>query len=408
MFRAVSQEPDGRAVFDKFKIRATPTLLFLAGDGAEVDWILGYDPPAEEYKKLFEKILRGEGTFKALNDAYAKNPKEIGTVYDLAGKWNDRYDQAKAAELYKAVLALDPDGKLGGTEYQGVKVPYAWLADFHIGQASLSARPPDAAPLLAFIKKYPEGPLVKDAYAQLARAHFGRTAPKTDAAAFFAEYVGRYPQDLPAVMSWVRRIIFDKEPLDKGLELASKAVDLAPKASQTMALQSLAQIHLLSGRKSRAAETAERILRHEAELQAEAPKDAAAPTRAAFMSLQIAAQIFIDADQKDRALTVFGPDFLKSNLDKPDAAVLYAQFWQRQGTNLESALVAAQKSVELAPDSYRGFQTMSQILMGLKAYDEALKAAEKALALAPARPPQLKDMIQKSIDQIKAAAAEKK
>jgi len=46
--------------------------------------------------------------------------------------------------------------------------------------------------------------------------------------------------------------------------------------------------------------------------------------------------------------------------------------------------------------------------MKLKKYDEALKAAEKALELAPAQPPQIKDNIKKTIDQIKAAMEEKK
>ena len=39
---------------------------------------------------------------------------------------------------------------------------------------------------------------------------------------------------------------------------------------------------------------------------------------------------------------------------------------------------------------------------------KGLRAAEKALALAPAQPPMIKDNLKKSIDQIKAAQAEKK
>jgi hypothetical protein len=46
--------------------------------------------------------------------------------------------------------------------------------------------------------------------------------------------------------------------------------------------------------------------------------------------------------------------------------------------------------------------------MKIKSYDEALRAAEKALALAPAQPPMIKDNLKKSIEQIKAAQAEKK
>jgi cytochrome c-type biogenesis protein CcmH/NrfG len=75
---------------------------------------------------------------------------------------------------------------------------------------------------------------------------------------------------------------------------------------------------------------------------------------------------------------------------------------------LDSALLAAKKTVELVPEGYREWSTLSQVLMKRKAYDEALKAADKALALAPTQPPNLKDNIKKTIDQIKAAQAEKK
>ncbi|MCK7527546.1 MAG: tetratricopeptide repeat protein [Ignavibacteriales bacterium] len=58
----------------------------------------------------------------------------------------------------------------------------------------------------------------------------------------------------------------------------------------------------------------------------------------------------------------------------------YASFWNRQGTNLDSALEAARRSVELTSDYYNNF-TLGQVLFKLKRYDEALKAAEKAVEL---------------------------
>jgi tetratricopeptide (TPR) repeat protein len=63
---------------------------------------------------------------------------------------------------------------------------------------------------------------------------------------------------------------------------------------------------------------------------------------------------------------------------------------------------------ELAPDSFNSYTALSTVYQKLKNYDEALKAAEKALSIAPAQPPQIKHMIQKTIDSIKGAGAEKK
>jgi tetratricopeptide (TPR) repeat protein len=119
-----------------------------------------------------------------------------------------------------------------------------------------------------------------------------------------------------------------------------------------------------------------------------------------------AARIFVEADKMDRALAIYGPDYLKKNIDKPGVAAGYASFWARQNKNLASALEAAKKAVELTPDNFSIWNTLSQINLNLKKYDDALKAAEKAVETAPNE--QLKNIYRKQIDQIKAAAQEKK
>jgi tetratricopeptide (TPR) repeat protein len=382
------------------------------GDGSEIDWTVGYDPPAESFQATLQKMLSGKETYKALAASYAKNPKDVAVVFKLAQKWADRYDDAKSAENYKEVVALDPDGKMGTTDYQKEKVSYTELAEFNVGQNALRSRPPAPAPLQAFIKKYKDGTIVRDAYGRLAQAYYGRSASKDEAVKFFDEYTGRYPEELGALNAYVRRIIFDKDGLDKGLQLAQKAVAIAPGSSKTMTLQNLAQIHLLRGDKPKAAEAAEEILKAgsgQGMIMAvpvgEAPPSTPPP---ADMSAMNAARIFVQADRMDRALAVFGPEYLKKNLDKAQSVSAYAAFWSGQNANLDSALEAAQKAVALTPDAYSGWNNLGQINLKLKKYDDALKAAEKALEIAPAQPPQIKDNIKKTIDQIKAAAQEKK
>jgi hypothetical protein len=60
-------------------------------------------------------------------------------------------------------LALDPDGKMGTTEYQKEKVSYTQYAEFNLGSSALRTRPPDATPLLGFVKKYQESAMLKAA-----------------------------------------------------------------------------------------------------------------------------------------------------------------------------------------------------------------------------------------------------
>jgi tetratricopeptide (TPR) repeat protein len=79
-------------------------------------------------------------------------------------------------------------------------------------------------------------------------------------------------------------------------------------------------------------------------------------------------------------MAVYGPEFAKKNWGDQGVLSTYASFWNRQGTNLDNALEAARHSVEIKSDYYNNF-TLAQVLFKLKSYDEALKAAEKAVEL---------------------------
>ncbi len=88
LFRADSDTEIGDAVFKKFAIRATPTTIILGPDGSEVDWFVGYGPPPENFQAKLEKVIAGTDTFKAVNDAYAKNPNDAALAFKLARKWS--------------------------------------------------------------------------------------------------------------------------------------------------------------------------------------------------------------------------------------------------------------------------------------------------------------------------------
>lgn len=73
--------------------------------------------------------------------------------------------------------------------------------------------------------------------------------------------------------------------------------------------------------------------------------------------------------------------------------------------NLDKGLLLALKAVELTPDAYNSWNILSQINLKLKKYDDALKAIEKAVETAPSE--QLKNILRKQIDEIKAAQEKK-
>jgi hypothetical protein len=130
MLRANRTQKVGEEIFKKFNIMGTPTVMILASDGSEVDWHVGYGPPPEKFHERVDKSYRGIETFRFYADQYAKDPKNLDVVFRLAKKHGDRYDQDKATALYNEVLAIDPDGKKGTTDYDKTKVSYTQYAEF--------------------------------------------------------------------------------------------------------------------------------------------------------------------------------------------------------------------------------------------------------------------------------------
>ena len=393
-------------MFNKFGIRGTPTVLFLDPDGSEVDWIVGYGPPVEKYQDQVNKVLAGVDTFKSLSEQYAKDPKSIEVIFKMAGKYDRRGKTEKATEFYKQVIALDPEGKKGMTEFQNEKISYTQNAEFNLAAMAMSKRPPDPAPFQALIKKYPDSPIVKQVYMRLS-SYYRRTAPKEEATKFFEEYIAKFPQDADSYSAYVSRIISDKDPLDKGIDLAQKAVSLTQNRPRPDFYQSLAQLYLLKGDKGKAVEAADQMIKVAASLPGPPEPMPEGGITPVMMAVPMAARIYADAGQLDKALAVYGPEYMKKNMDNFAVLGRYAQFWSGQGQNLESALAAAKKATELSKDNYSFWNTMSDILLKQKKYDDALKAAEKALEIAPALPPQIKESIKKRIEAIKAAQEKK-
>jgi tetratricopeptide (TPR) repeat protein len=402
----------------------------MGGDGSEIDWFVGYYPPAENFQASLEKILKGDNTFQVLQAAYAKNPKDVAAVFGLARKWADRYDAPKAEEKYKEVIVLDPDGKAGSYTDKDtfITAPYTEHAKYYLADASFAGPKPDTAPLKAFIAENPQSRLVRQAYMTLASYHASRS-PKQEAEAFFTEYAARFPDDPAPLTAWMTRIIRDKGPLDKGAEIAGRLPELTLSNPNPSINQMIARFYDLAGDTSKAGETygtafmERRVQSLASSLLAyayywtdkkENLESAKAMTETALKigpndvyALREAASVFIKAGDDARALEIFGPAwFEKKAAEKSGEDIYsYAQFWTRQGKNLDGALAAAKKAVEFQPKLYFFWSTLSDVYakMGNKA--EAIKALEKAAELAEGN---AKTAMQKKLDALKGPASEKK
>jgi len=425
LFRAARGDKTGDETFKRFGIRATPTTLMLDKDGSEYDWHVGYGPPPEKFLESIEKSVKGIDTFKALSEAYAKDSENVETVFKLAQKYDRKYELDKAKELYQKVLTLDPDGKKGTTDYQEEKVTFTEYAEFSMGDMAIFAREMNPEPLKAFIAKYPESPLMKTSY-QFLSFYYGRQAPKEEATAFYEEYTAKYPDDPPVLGSYIDRIIRDKDDIDKGIELAEKIKDIMKYNPDPRYQRDLAQLYLLKGEKEKADEAfgkrfmEGRVSRLASDLMGYASfwvnqktntESAEALMEMALKMdpentyrLRTAAQNYAKLGKEDKAMNIFGPEYIAKYQDNANELNGYAWFWAGQGKNLDSALEAAKKSVELQ-GAYFNWDTLATVYQRMKKYEDALKAAEKAYELADE---EIKVRVKAKIDQIKKAMEKEK
>jgi tetratricopeptide (TPR) repeat protein len=402
--------------------------MIIDSDGSEYDWFLGYDPPSTNFQAQLEKSLRGEDTFKAISAAYTEEPKNIDLVFKLARKYDDRLDQAKATEKYKEVIALDPEGKVGTytTDYTKITVPYTQYAEFAIATANLFGQKPDLGPAKAFIQKYPESKLVKETYGRMA-GYYTYQASKEDAAKFFPEYAAKFPNDARVLDTWLARIVKDKEPLDKGVELVAKIEELTRDNPLPDINADIADFYMLKGDKAKADEVygkdfmegkANRfafdlvgyanfwLANNANQESAIAMAETALKLQPenAYILQQVAAA-YVKTGKDEKALAIFGPEYIKPKSGDANSLFGYARFWAMQGKNLDSALEAAKKSVELKPGVFFTWSTLSDVQLKLKNYPEALKAAEKSYELAE---DYAKKGIQAKIERIKKERGEEK
>jgi tetratricopeptide (TPR) repeat protein len=354
----------------------------------------------------------------------------VAVVFGIARKWAERDDAAKAAEKYKEIIALDPAGNAGsytdGDTF--ITAPYTEYAKYYLAAASLYGEKPDPKPVREFIAANPQSRLVRQAYKDMAQSYgFGGT-PNKEADAFYAEYMVRYPDDSTVLFWWLSRIVRDKGPVDKGLELAARLRELTVENPSPGINRAIAQVYDLAGNKAKAGEVFGKefmegrvqtfayhlvsyanywLDRKENTESALAMADLASKLQPDSVStLRSVAGIYLKAGQDAKALDLYGPAWLAKKVGEQSGEEIYgyAGFWLRQGKNLDSALVAARKAVELQPKVYFFWSTLSDIYAKMGNKDEAIKALEKAVELAEGNN---KKALQGRLNGLKAAPEKK-
>jgi tetratricopeptide (TPR) repeat protein len=410
LVHAVNGEKAGDELYEHFDVNATPTVLIITPDGSEVDRVVGFGDP-DRYQEDLHEAFQGEDNYINLLTRYKKNKKDLLTAFKLALKYDRMYSpekSKKALEIYDAILKKAAEAKALTYTEKGSEEEYNLYEYTKYSQAATAmyanrqerGRKPEE--FIAFVEAFPSSPLAKRAYSRIA-SYFSRSAPVEEGKAFFTGVLEKYPDEPDLLFSYVTFCMQKNVDLDKGVEAAEKMVELThysePFYNQTYA-KILAKNEDTEKLQKEYGESFVdsrlngflRELQYYSSFWAQQKDNLEGAREAIELAMMIkpdnsryksvAAGIYLKMGLEDKAMAVYGPKFVEEKKDEGMDLYSYASFWSREEKNLESALLAAQRAVELSPRHYI-WNALSTVHWKMKDFNKAVEALDQALELQP-------------------------
>ena len=217
-----AEKGEGIDLAKKYAVNGYPTIVFVDGNGDEVDRIVGYIP-AKDFLKKIKLFTAGTDTYGVITKTLKKNPDDVKANYLMGERIiNNEGDNKKAAPYFKKVMDNDPKNKLGYKE--GVLLYQA------IGSG-------DAGNIKKFIEDYPNSPKLKNAYIALAEKYLQDNVDYGTAKMYYDkafEKFGKNDEELNT--SYIQYLLTymngltksDKEEdWKKGIDLSNECIDFA-------------------------------------------------------------------------------------------------------------------------------------------------------------------------------------
>ena len=172
-----AEKGEGVDLAKKYEVAGYPTIVFADANGKEIDRIVGYIP-VQDFLKMMKDFNDGKNTVGALQKILSKNPDDPEANYKMAEKKINNENKPEDAKiLLNKVLKSDPSNKTGYKD----KAVYLL--------ASMSGKTDE---LENYIKKYPEGTKVKDAFISLAETAYQQTGDFAKANVWYDKAFEKY------------------------------------------------------------------------------------------------------------------------------------------------------------------------------------------------------------------------
>lgn len=151
-----AEKGEGPELAKKFKITGYPTIVFVNGEGEEIDRIIGY-LPAKDFLIAMKDFNNGRNTIGSLTLILKSDPENPEANFRMGKKQADYGNSKDAVTYFEKVLIYDPDNKSGFKD------------DAALYLAQLGGKTED---IEKFVKDYPQSDLLKQAYIFLAEVAY--------------------------------------------------------------------------------------------------------------------------------------------------------------------------------------------------------------------------------------------
>jgi thioredoxin-related protein len=151
-----AEKGEGPDLAKKYNVSGYPTIVFVNGNGEEIDRIVGYRP-VNEFLALIIDFNAGNNTMGFFRAMLEKDPSDPVANYKVGKKYLDYGNKDAAKPYFDKTLTIDPTNKSGFTD------------DAALMLAQMSEKPEQVE---AFIIKFPDSDQLKLAYLALAEVAY--------------------------------------------------------------------------------------------------------------------------------------------------------------------------------------------------------------------------------------------
>ena len=174
----------------KYKIYGFPSILFIRGNGNEIDRIVGYYS-ADEFLKAAKDILAGKNIFTALLEKEKKYPNDVNLLYRLGVKFQDRGMGGEAIVRFKKIIELDPKNESGKSDSAIVCIGEQYVREKErLGEMCYYMAINEFNRLIFM---YPKSKCVENAKLYIGYC-FEKVADTSNAIAAYKRFISDYPQ----------------------------------------------------------------------------------------------------------------------------------------------------------------------------------------------------------------------